>query len=113
MAKTEAFGKDWGELETMTTRELVSYNNILNMSGRCLVPDPRDRAKNKAHKEAVAAILEERVGMPLTQFGRLVREYGKEKAIRAAKWFCESTRPEARGAVHQARFCIANEYLWF
>jgi hypothetical protein len=50
--------------------------------------------------------------MNKTEYKKLVAEYGQPLAAKALAWFLSTTTSDFRKAVHQAKYCIANEYLW-
>jgi hypothetical protein len=67
---------------------------------------------------AISVAYPERLGnseavMKTNEFNKLVKEYGTEKANKAVRWFTENNTEAFRNAVHQAQYCITNEYLWF
>jgi hypothetical protein len=51
--------------------------------------------------------------MQKKQFEILISEYGKEKAEKAAEWFCMTSIRNAIKVSKQAQYCIDNEYCWF
>ena len=50
--------------------------------------------------------------MKRNEYNKLVKEYGTQLANKALAWFVSNSSEGFRNAVHQAKYCISNEYLW-